>query len=382
MAHIPVFMRKKRIRYIEQDEEFISDRLLGIEEDGIECYRLHDHGGFRCYAPEGKSEAWVDRRIEAYKGDVIDDLNKSLHAAKAEFAKRESGVSENIRAMSDLAEVLAKYCPWADYYGHDASGNVVYGELKVPPSERPEAPSYDHLLKARAEAATEELFPVTDDPGAAAWAQSAGKSDAKVDEELAGFEGMVKFVDGRIADKLYEDFSMRIGSIENLEVAGAGMRFSASYLAKFAHAIAQHVYWETRSRTLRDRAALIDALVRDSHGAAKRGGWYRDVKTGAPIERNFGEMIALAHSELSEALEADRKDLMDDKLPQYHGTYVELIDAIIRELDTLGMLRDRDAARDRQAPSVGEIYVAKRDFNDARADHKPENRAGDNGKRY
>ncbi len=363
MVRIPVFMRKKRIRYIEQDEEFLSERLLGIEEDGVEYYRLHDHGGFRCYAPEGKGEAWVDRRIEAYKGDVIDDLNKSLHAAKAEFVKRESGVSEDIRAMSDLAEALTKYWPWADYRVRDASGNVVYGEFKVPPSERPEAP-------------------VTDDPGAAAWAQSNGKSDAKVDEELAEFEGMAKFVDGRIADKLYEDFSMRIGSIENLEVAGAGMRFHASYLAKFAHDIAQHVYWETRSRTLRDRAAMIDALVRDSHGAAVRGGWYRDVKTGEPIERNFGEMIALAHSELSEALEADRKDLMDDKLPQYHGTYVELIDAIIRQLDTLGMLRERDAARRRLPPSVGEIYVAKRDFNDQRADHKPENRAGDNGKAY
>lgn len=50
----------------------------------------------------------------------------------------------------------------------------------------------------------------------------------------------------------------------------------------------------------------------------------------APL--NVGEAIALMHSELSEALEADRKDLMDDKLPKRTGTEVELADTIIRIL--------------------------------------------------
>lgn len=50
-------------------------------------------------------------------------------------------------------------------------------------------------------------------------------------------------------------------------------------------------------------------------------------------ERNVGEMIALVHSELSEALEAHRKNLTDNKLPQYHGTTVEFADAIIRLMD-------------------------------------------------
>lgn len=47
---------------------------------------------------------------------------------------------------------------------------------------------------------------------------------------------------------------------------------------------------------------------------------------------DFPTAIALMHSELSEALEADRKDLMDDKLPHRKGREVELADAIIRIL--------------------------------------------------
>ena len=52
-----------------------------------------------------------------------------------------------------------------------------------------------------------------------------------------------------------------------------------------------------------------------------------------PERRNFGEAIALVHSELSEALEAHRKNLKDSHLPQYDGRAVELADALIRILD-------------------------------------------------
>lgn len=54
--------------------------------------------------------------------------------------------------------------------------------------------------------------------------------------------------------------------------------------------------------------------------------------------RSFGDRIALMHSELSEALEADRKDLMDDKLTHRKGTEVELADCMIRILDCAAYL--------------------------------------------
>lgn len=51
-------------------------------------------------------------------------------------------------------------------------------------------------------------------------------------------------------------------------------------------------------------------------------------------ERNDGEMIALMHSELSEALEGLRHgDPPDQHLPEYKSSEVELADCIVRILD-------------------------------------------------
>lgn len=109
-----------------------------------------------------------------------------------------------------------------------------------------------------------------------------------------------------------------------------------------------------------------------AHHTATDAGWYRDCVTGEPVKRNFGEVVALMHSELSEALEADRKGLMDDKLPHRPGVEVEFADCIIRILDTAAAL----------GLDVAGALIEKNRYNQQRADHKLAARAAENGKRY
>ncbi len=108
-----------------------------------------------------------------------------------------------------------------------------------------------------------------------------------------------------------------------------------------------------------------------AHQTATNAGWYKDPHTGETIKRNFGEVVALMHSELSEALEADRKGLMDDKLPHRDGREVEFADCIIRILDTAAAL----------GLDVAGAVIEKNRFNRERADHKLAARAA-GGKRY
>lgn len=61
--------------------------------------------------------------------------------------------------------------------------------------------------------------------------------------------------------------------------------------------------------------------------------WWHHIDTGKPIERNKGELLMLAVTELAEAVEGIRKNLMDDKLPHRKMEEVEMADAKIRLLD-------------------------------------------------
>ena len=100
--------------------------------------------------------------------------------------------------------------------------------------------------------------------------------------------------------------------------------------------------------------------------------WWVDINTGKTLDRNFGELIALMHSELSEALEGHRKGLMDDKLPHRKMAEVEFADCLIRLFDTAAA----------KGYDLEGAYQEKRAYNAVRADHKHENRVLPGGKKY
>lgn len=108
------------------------------------------------------------------------------------------------------------------------------------------------------------------------------------------------------------------------------------------------------------------------HKVALDAGWWSDLETGKRRDRNVGELLMLCVSELAEAMEAHRKNLMDDKLPHRPGIEVELADCIIRILDMAGGLN----------LDIGGAVAEKLDYNGRRADHKIENRKAEGGKKY
>lgn len=116
---------------------------------------------------------------------------------------------------------------------------------------------------------------------------------------------------------------------------------------------------------------ILQLLQESIHQANVDAGWWTDLETGERKQRNKGELLMLIVTEIAEAMEGERKDLMDDKLPHRKNAEVELADAFIRILDYCGGF----------GYDLAGAMQDKLEFNRTREDHKIENRRKEGGKK-
>ncbi len=107
------------------------------------------------------------------------------------------------------------------------------------------------------------------------------------------------------------------------------------------------------------------------HSLAAAAGWWGD-KTGKFQPREVGTTLMLMVSEISEGMEGERKDLMDEHLPHRKSIEVEIADLLIRAFDYAGG----------RGLDIGGALIEKLVYNAARADHKLENRNKEGGKAF
>lgn len=114
-----------------------------------------------------------------------------------------------------------------------------------------------------------------------------------------------------------------------------------------------------------DEMLALNSLCEKCYSISFEAGWH-------DRPREDGTMIALIHSEISEALEGLRKDLPDDHLPHRPMAEVELADALIRIFDF---------AR-KKGYDLGGAVAEKCVYNQNREDHKREVRSLAGGKKF
>lgn len=169
----------------------------------------------------------------------------------------------------------------------------------------------------------------------------------------------------------------------------------------------------------KNQMLAIDMLVRNCHEAQHQIGWWHDATTGLPliphdcgrykdgtpydwdliseddqnwIMGNFpfvlATKIALLHSETSEALEALRRNIPDDKLPQHSGIATEFADVLVRTFDIAGAISRAEGLDFKVAPAqcaefdLAKAFCDKMIYNASRVDHSVSARRKVGGKRF
>lgn len=167
-----------------------------------------------------------------------------------------------------------------------------------------------------------------------------------------------------------------------------------------------------------DIATTLKELQDRCHQASYDAGWWHHAETGLPyipgdkvlssegshplpwfmIDKAQRDLIthywpitvackiALIHSEVSEAMEAHRKGLMDDKLVHRLGMETEISDAMIRQFDIAGAMTRAATlgivTSHQHDMNIGTAFIEKMTFNATRPDHKITVRLAQGGKKY
>jgi NTP pyrophosphatase (non-canonical NTP hydrolase) len=130
----------------------------------------------------------------------------------------------------------------------------------------------------------------------------------------------------------------------------------------------RHGIGEEIMERLGDSLNALSGLVHESNKK-----WWVSVEDGVtPLKRNKGELLMLVVSEVAEAMEGERKELMDDKLPHRKMAEVELADVLIRVFDYCGAF----------GYDLSGAFREKMAFNRVREDHTHEARKIAGGKQF